>query len=157
VTNPYTPPGAPVKDPPGPPQRSSLQAIGVGFTVDIVATVVFSLVFGVVAGAMLSSGGESLDQVADMIDRSAGLQLVGLAGGLACTALGGYAGARFANHSEYATAFAVGVASLIFGEVMMAFASVPPDLWLRLLSDALVIPFALVGGHLRAQQKAAAA
>lgn len=155
MTNPYTPPGAPVQDPSGPPRRSSLQAIGVGFAVDIVATLVFSVIFGIVAGTLLSSGGESLDQLADMIDRSPGLQLIGLAGGLACTMLGGYTGARFANHSEYATAFAVGVASLLFGEVTMMFAPAPPEWWLRLLSDALVIPFALVGGHLRMQQKAA--
>ena len=155
--NPYTPPGAPVDDPSGPPRRSSLAAIGVGFAVDIFATLVFSVIFGIVAAAFVSSGGESLDQIADMVDRSRGLQLIGLAGGLCCTGLGGYAGARFANHSEYATAFAVGAASLLFGEVTMMLASVPPEWWLRLLSDALVIPFALAGGHLRMQQKAAAA
>lgn len=155
--NPYTPPGAPVGDPAGPPRRSSLAAIGVGFATDILATLVFSTIFGVAAAALLSSGGESLEQLADMMDRAPGLQLIGLAGGLCCTALGGYVGARFANHSEYATAFAIGAASLAFGEVTMMMASVPPEWWLRLLSDALVIPFALVGGHLRMQQKMAGA
>jgi hypothetical protein len=154
--NPYTPPGAPVEDPSGPPRRSSLAAIGVGFATDILATLVFSTVFGVVVAALLSSG-ESLEQIADVMDRSPGLQLIGLAGGLCCTALGGYVGARFAGHSEYATAFAIGAASLAFGEVTMMLATVPPEWWLRLLSDALVIPFALVGGHLRMQQKTAAA
>jgi len=155
--NPYTPPGAPVGDPAGPPRRSSLAAIGVGFATDILATLVFSTIFGVVAAALLSSGGESLEQIADMMDRAPGLQLIGLAGGLCCTALGAYVGARFANHSEYATAFAIGAASLAFGEVTMMLAAMPPDWWLRLLSDVLVIPFALVGGHLRMQQKTAAA
>jgi hypothetical protein len=157
LTNPYTPPGAPVKDPPGAPRRSSLAAIGVGFAADVVATLVFSIVFGLVVAASLSGSGDSLEQVADLMDRSTGLLLVGLAGGLACTALGGYAAARFANQSEYANAFAVGVASLIFGEVTMQLAAEPPALWLRLASDALVVPAAVLGGHLWVMRKRAAA
>jgi hypothetical protein len=157
LTNPYSPPGAPVNDPPGAPRRSSLAAIGVGFAADIVATLVFSVIFGIVVAATLAADGESLEQVADLMDRSPGLLLIGLAGGLACTGLGGYVAARFANQSEYANAFAVGVAALVFGEVTMQFATVPPEWWLRLLSDALVVPAALVGGHVRMQQKRTAA
>ena len=157
MTNPYTPPGAPVKDPPGAPRRSSLVAIGVGFAVDIVATLVFSTILGIAAAAFFSSGGESLVEIADRIDRSPGLQLIGLAGGLACTALGGYVAARFANQSEYANGFAVGVVSLLFGEITIQFAAVPLEWWLHLASAALVIPAALVGAHLRMQQKRVAA
>jgi MFS family permease len=157
LTNPYTPPGAPVKDPPGAPRRSSLAAIGVGFAVDVVATLVFSTILGIAAAAFFSSSGESLVEIADRIDRSPGLQLIGLAGGLGCTALGGYIAARFANHSEYANAFAVGVVSLLFGEITIQFAAVAPEWWLHLASAALVIPAALVGAHLRMQQKRVAA
>ena len=146
-----------MKDPPGAPRRSSLAAIGVGFAADVVATLVFSIVFGIVVAASLSGGGDSLDQIADLMDRSTGLLLVGLAGGLGCTALGGYVAARFANQSEYANAFAVGVASLIFGEVTMQLAAEPPALWLRLASDALVVPAAVLGAHLWVMRKRAAA
>jgi hypothetical protein len=157
MTNPYTPPGSPVKDPPGTPRRSSLGAIALGFGVDIVATMVVSTVLTVVAGVSLAPGGTSPEEIAALVDRSALWQLVGLLGGLCCTALGGYVAARFANHSEYANAFAVGVASLVFGEaVLIAFSQELP-LWLRLTGDLAVVPAALVGGHLRMLQKRAAA
>jgi hypothetical protein len=157
LSNPYTPPGAPVKDPPGAPRRSSLAAIGVGFAADVIATLVFSIVFGIAVATMVAGEGDALERAADLIDRSTGLLVVGLAGGLACTALGGYVAARFANQSEYANAFAVGVASLVFGEVTMQLAAEPPALWLRLASDALVIPAAVLGGHLWARRKRTAA
>jgi hypothetical protein len=80
-----------------------------------------------------------------------------MVGGLGCTALGGYVAARFANHSEYANAFAVGVASLVFGEAVLIAFSAGLPLWLRLAGDLAVVPAALVGGHLRMLQKRAAA
>jgi hypothetical protein len=105
----------------------------------------------------LAAGGASPEDAVAALDRSTGWLGLGLAGGLACTALGGYVAARFANHSEYANAFAVGVASLVFGEaVLILFAQAPP-LWLRLAGDFAVIPAALLGGHLRVLQLRAAA
>jgi hypothetical protein len=112
-------------------------------------------VLAIVGGVGLAAGGVSPDAVDAAMDRS-GFQLLGLAGGLACTALGGYVAARFANHAEYANAFAVGVASLVFGEVMLLVQPQDYPVWLRLLGDVLVIPAALVGGHLRMLQKRAA-
>ncbi len=89
------------------------------------------------------------------MDRSAGWLTVGMLGGLACTVLGGYVAARFANHSEYANAFAVGVASLVFGELVIIAFSQELPLWLRLVGDLAVVPAALLGGHLRVLQKRA--
>jgi len=157
VPDPYTPPGAPVKDPPGAGRRSSLLAVGLGFLVDIGATMIFGVLLAIVGGATLAAGGAAPAAVEAIVERSAGFQLLGLAGGLVCTALGGYVAARFANQSEYANAFAVGLASLVFGEAMLLVQPQDYPLWLRLLGDALVIPAALVGGHLRMQQKRAAA
>ena len=111
----------------------------------------------IVAGAGVAAGGAHLRRSTRWSNRSAGYQLFGLAGGLACTALGGYVAARFANHSEYANAFAVGLASLVFGEVMMLVSPTDYALWLRLAGDALVIPAALAGGHLRTLQRRPAA
>ena len=157
MPNPYTPPGAPVKDPPSDRRRSSPGAIALGFGVDIVATMVLSTLLSIVAGVSLAAGGGSPDEAAAVVDRSAGWLLVGLLGGLCCTALGGYAAARFANHSEYANAFAVGVASLVFGEAVLILFSQNLSLWLRLAGDLAVVPAALLGGHLRMLQKRAAA
>jgi hypothetical protein len=157
MPDPYTPPGSPVGDPPEARKRSSIAAVALGFFADVGATMIFGLVLAVVGGVGLAASGADPRTVDTVVERSAGFLLVGLAGGLACTALGGYIAARFANHSEYANAFAVGLASLVFGEVMLLVQPQDYPLWLRLLGDALVIPFALVGGHLRALQKRAAA
>ena len=156
MPDPYTPPGSPVSDPPGARRRSSLAAVALGFFVDVGATMIFGLVLAVAGGVGLAASGADPRTVDAIVERSAGFMLVGLAGGLACTALGGYVAARFANHSEYANAFAVGLASLVFGEVMLMVQPQDYPFWLRLLGDVLVIPFALVGGHLRALQKRAA-
>jgi hypothetical protein len=157
MPDPYTPPGSPVGDPPDARKRSSLAAVALGFFVDIGATMIFGIVLAIVGGVGLAAGGASPEAIESVVERSPGFQLIGLAGGLACTALGGYIAARFANHSEYANAFAVGLASLVFGEVMLLIDPQDYPAWLRLLGDALVIPAALVGGHLRALQKRAAA
>jgi hypothetical protein len=153
VADRYTPPGAPLRDPPDGARRSSLAAIVLGVIVDIGGTMVFSFVFGVVAGIVLASTGTAIDDLGEALQSSPVVALLGLAGGLACTALGGYVAARFANHSEYANAFAVGAVSLVFGEVMMQYTPDAPAGWLRVLGSALVIPAAVLGGHLRAVQR----
>jgi hypothetical protein len=157
MPDPYTPPGSPVGDPPDARRRSSMLAVVLGFLADIGATIVFGVVLAIVGGVGLAAGGADPQAIDAIVERSAGFQLVGLAGGLSCTALGGYVAARFANHSEYANAFAVGLASLVFGEVMLLVQPQDYPMWLRLLGDALVIPAALSGGHLRALHKRAAA
>jgi|SRR5262245_78244 len=156
MSDPYTPPGSPVGDPPEARRRSSILAVVLGFFTDIGATMIFGLVLAIAGGAGAAAGGASAEGIGAIVERSAGFQLLGLAGGLACTALGGYVAARFANHAEYANAFAVGVASLVFGEVMLLVQPQDYPVWLRLLGDVLVIPAALVGGHLRMLQKRAA-
>ena len=157
MTDPYRPPGSPVRDPQSPRSRSTPLAILLGFAVDIGGTMVFSVVAATVASILLVSGGVGPEDLGRALAESSAFQLVSLAGGLSCTALGGYVAARFANRSEYATAFAVGLASFVFGEATMLFAGQSTALWLRLAGDALVIPAALLGGHLRAMQKGVAA
>jgi hypothetical protein len=153
VTDPYRPPGSPVRDPHRARPRSTPLAILLGFVVDVGGTMVFSMVAATVASILLVSGGVGPEDLGRALADSATFQLVSLTGGLSCTALGGYVAARFANRSEYATAFAVGLASLVFGEATVLFSGQETALWLRLAGDALVIPAALLGGHLRALQK----
>jgi hypothetical protein len=157
VPDPYTPPGSPVGDPPDARKRSSIAAVALGFFTDVGATMIFGVLLAIVGGVGLAAGGADAPAIDAIVERSAGFQLLGLAGGLVCTALGGYVAARFANHSEYANAFAVGLASLVFGVVMLLFQPQDYPVWLRLLGDVLVIPAALVGGHLRMLQKRVAA
>ena len=156
MTDPYRPPGSPVRDPQAAPQRSTPLAILLGLLVDVGGTMVFSVVAATVASIFLVQGGVGADDLGRALGESTTFQLVSLAGGLACTVLGGYAAARFANRGEYATAFAVGLASLVFGEAMMLFSAQTSAPWLRLAGDALVIPAAVLGGHLRMMQKGTA-
>jgi hypothetical protein len=153
MANPYTPPGSPLKDPPELQRRSTVGAVVIGFFVDVVGTMIFSFVAASVFAMLLGSADAAPETLAADIQQSTGFQFVGMAGGLACTVLGAYMAARFANHAEYATAFAVGVASLVFGEATLL--TLPNDvpMWQRLMGDLLVIPAALIGGHLRVLQK----
>jgi len=153
MTDPYRPPGSPVRDPQAAPGRSTPVAIVLGFIVDVGGTMVFSLVAATVASILLVSGGTAPEGLAAALEDSVTFKIASLAGGLACTVLGGYVAARIANRGEYATAFAVGVASLIFGEAMMLFTAETATWWMRLAGDLLVIPAALLGGHLRVLQK----
>jgi hypothetical protein len=154
MTNPYTPPGAPVGDPPEGKRRSPLGAVALGFFADVAGTMLFSFAATTIVAITLVLSGTAPDAVTAALEDMTGLKLINLAGGLACTVLGGYVGARFANHAEYATAFAVGLVSLVFGEAtLIAFAHDVP-LWQRLAGDVLVIPAALVGGHVRYMRKA---
>ena len=157
MTDPYRPPGSPVRDPQAAPGRSTPVAIVLGFVVDVGGTMLFSLVAATVASILLVSGGTAPEGLAAALEESGTFKLVSLGGGLACTVLGGYVAARFANRSEYATAFAVGVVSLIFGEAMMLFTTETAIWWMRLAGDLLVIPAAVLGGHLRVLLKGGAA
>jgi len=156
VTDPYRPPGSPVRDPQVAPQRSTPLAILLGLFVDIGGTMVLSIVAATVASILLVQSGVGPEDLGGALAESTLFQIVGLAGGLTCTVLGGYVAARFANRGEYATAFAVGLASLVFGEAMMLFSDQTTALWLRLAGDLLVIPAAVLGGHLRMMQKGTA-
>ena len=157
MTDPDRPPGSPVRDPQAAPGRSTPIAIVLGFIVDVGGTMVFSLVAATVASILLVSGGTAPEGLAAALEESGTFKLVSLAGGLSCTVLGGYVAARFANRSEYATAFAVGVVSLIFGEAMMLFTTETATWWMRLAGDLLVIPAAVLGGHLRVLRKGGSA
>jgi hypothetical protein len=153
MSDPYRPPSAPVKDPQSERPRSTPLAILLGFVVDVGGTMVFSVIAATVASILLFSGGTAPEALGQALEESATFKALSLAGGLMCTALGGYVAARFANRSEYATAFAVGLASFVFGEATILFSDQAVPLWIRLVGDALVIPVALLGGHLRALQK----
>lgn len=85
---------------------------------------------------------------------SVGFQWFSLLVGLSFTAVGGYVAARTANHREYFHALLVGIVSLALGELMVGMSPEGYPLAQRIVGDLLVIPAALVGGHVRLNQKA---
>jgi hypothetical protein len=151
-TNPYTPPGAPLGDRDGGPRGSTLWAVFLGVVADIggtiVAGILITLMFPGLSAPEQGSADPSLP-----VAPSAGYLWFSLLVGLSFTTLGGYVAARVANNREYFHALLLGVASLVLGELMIAMTPEAYPLGQRLVGDLLVIPAALVGGHIRRKQK----
>lgn len=153
--DPYTPPSAPLRDRLPEPVGSTWKAVTLGALADIAATVLGSLVLFSILGSIMVSQGADPEQLDADLMASDVTMLLGLVLGLLCTVLGGYVAARVANQREYYHALLTGIVVLVLGELML---SVSPDsttLAMRIVHDLLVVPAALLGGHLRksAQQQ----
>jgi hypothetical protein len=151
--DPYTPPGAPLGDG-GPNRGSTIWAVFLGVVADIGGTIAA----GIVIALMLPNLAMPVAGVDPSMpaEPASGFQWFSLLIGLCFTGLGGYVAARVANNREYFHALLVGVASLVLGELMIGLGPDAYPLAQRLVGDLLVIPAALVGGHLRRNQKAQA-
>lgn len=144
-------------DPSGPPRRASAvpfsalnwKAIAFGVLADIFATGLMSLLLFVVLGARLAGPGVSGDLLEQTLLASNTYLALSFVGGLSCTVLGGFVAARIAGRLEYYHGLFTGLGVLVFGELMMLNAPTEYALALRLLGDALLIPAALWGAHLR--------
>jgi hypothetical protein len=154
--NPYTPPEAQVRDPKGSAYGATWKAVLYGFLADIAGTTIGGMVIVGLWPSLLLPPGMSAEEGAKLAQPSDGFMLVSLLVGLGCTVLGGYVAAKVANHREYWHAFLVGLASLIFGELVLGLSQDPNPYPLahRLIGDLLVIPAALVGAHFRLAAKA---
>jgi uncharacterized membrane protein len=150
-SDPYLPPGAPLGDRDDRKRGSSLWAVFLGVITDIggsiAAGIVIMLLFGG-AGAPVRGSDSSVPPAP-----GDGYLWLTLAVGLCFTGLGGHVAARVANNREYFHALWVGVASLVIGELVIAMGGDAYPLAHRMIGDLLVIPAALVGGHLRRKQK----
>jgi hypothetical protein len=150
-SDPYLPPGAPLDDRDDGKRRSTLWAVFLGVVTDIGG----SIVAGIVLMLLLPAVGVPVPGTEPSAPPAPGEGFLwfSLLVGLCFTALGGYVSARVANNREYYHALLVGVASLLIGELMIAFGNEGYPLAQRLIGDLLVMPAALVGGHLRRKQK----
>lgn len=144
-------------DPSRPPDRppavpfSALnwKAIAFGILTDIFATGLVSLLLLLVLGARLAGPGVSGDELEQTLLASNTYLGLSFVGGLSCTVLGGFVAARIAGRLEYYHGLFTGLGVLVFGELMMLNSPADYALALRLLGDALLIPAALWGAHLR--------
>jgi len=155
--NPYRAPQAPVRDPGGGRQRSTLAAVAAGLAADVGGTFVGSVVITLVLGLMLASQGIPPEEMDDRLAGSGGFQVFSLAFGLAFTVLGGYVAARVANHRELWHGMVLGIASLVFGELYIALLGVDIALWQRIASWILMIPAGIWGASLYRSRKRRAA
>jgi hypothetical protein len=146
MSDPFEPPRAPLKDEPKKRKtRSNLLAILLGATVDLFTTMVASLVLSIGFAIVAGTAGMRPEEMAQQMSNSDGIRTLGSLIGLACSVLGGYVCARFANQNEYANALAVGVIGVIVGEVL---GTKDADVMTHLLGLA-TIPAAFAGAVLK--------
>jgi hypothetical protein len=150
-SDPYLPPGAPLGDRDDRNRGSTLWAVFLGVITDVGG----SIAGGIVLTALLPGLSEPVPGADPSVPPAPGdgYLWLSLLVGLCFTSLGGHVAARVANHREYYHALLVGVASLVIGELMIALANDGYPLAYRLIGDLLVVPAALVGGHIRRKQK----
>lgn len=147
--NPYTPPSAPVGDRGPEHTGATWKAVLLGVTTDLCGTTVAGMVLLVLFSGMLVAQGQAPEDISPMLLQSNQYLLLSLAVGLSFTALGGYVAARVANHREYWHAMIVGVIVLIIGEILVSNDPAGMPLSIRIIGDLLVVPAALMGGHMR--------
>jgi hypothetical protein len=150
-SDPYLPPGAPLGDRDDRNRGSTLWAVFLGVLTDVGGSIAGGIALTALLPGMSEPGpGSAPSQLPVPGD---GYLWLSLLVGLCFTGLGGHVAARVANNREYYHALLVGVASLVIGELMIAMTNEAYPLAHRLIGDLLVIPAALVGGHLRRKQK----
>ena len=152
--NPYAPPRTSVSTNPGARRRSVLFAVIGGAAVDFFGTFAFGLAASMAVAGITSSGGGTEADIRSLFE-SGGWQGFSIAMGAFFTGLGGYVGARIANHREFLCAALVGVLAIITGEIMVAMAE-DYALWMRIAGDLVAIPAALFGGWVRRLQRQSA-
>ena len=133
---------------------SPVKAILVGLAVDIGGSIVGGTVLAIAWGIVLGAGGATGEEIDRFFRESGTFQWASLLTGLAFTGVGAYVAARIANRAEYRYALMLGLCSLAFSELMMrVFAGGDYPEWARLVGNLLILPVALLGGHLRVLEK----
>jgi len=101
--NPYSPPDANLKDPRGKP-GSPVKAVLIGLLVDIGGTLLGTLLFAIIYGAMLASGGaspaEAQGAYAEMAETAWGFAILAVIG-CGFSVLGGYVCARISRRPDF--------------------------------------------------------
>ena len=151
--NPYRAPEAPVRDADAGPRRPTWLAILAGLAADVGGTFIGSIVVTLVFGVMLASDGLSPAEVERQLAESGPFQVFSLLFGLSFTVLGGYVAARVANHRELWHGMALGIASLVFGEVYIALFDLDIPFWQRLASWVAMIPAGIWGASIYRKRK----
>jgi hypothetical protein len=143
--SPYEPPRAPLKDQPN-KKRPNLLAIIIGALVDLGSTLVTGVLLQVAFSAIIGSPGMSVTEMIQMLRDSTAFTVASSVLGLACSVLGGYVCARFANQNEYANGLAVGVLGVLSSFLLTGVDDVDA---VALLLALATVPAALLGAHLK--------
>jgi hypothetical protein len=140
--NPYSPPQAPLTDPPRPP-RSPIAAVLLGLAVDIGGSLLVGIVLTIAYGVSLASSGMSaseIDAAISDIPTDSWVSIVGNLVGAGFSILGGFVCARFSRRSDYKLGFIMGAISAVLGFVLAYKTQVPViNLMLACLTFASVV------------------
>ncbi|RQP23141.1 MFS transporter [Piscinibacter terrae] len=147
--NPYIPPAAELKDVPRPP-GSPIKAIGLGFLVDMVATVVGGAILGFSYAFVLGKQGLSHEQITsalrDQHSMTTTIGLVGVVIGTAASFLGGWVCARIARRNELRLGAALAAVLTLFGLIFAGDGRLPlPEL---LVASVLTVGAVMAGSVL---------
>ena len=143
----FKPPSSRVEDRPR-GKGSAVKGLAVGLLVDIVATMLFSVVVSIIWGFALAAGGRSAQEVEAAfanVERDPLIATVLVGGGVLCSVLGGFVCERIARQRNYRTGAGLGVASVLVGVVFGAPAASPA---MTALLAVLTIGSALLGTRL---------
>jgi len=138
-------------------KKFSIKAVIIGWLVDVIGSMIFGavlaiiflIIFFVKRGNLQELLITGLEQFKEQVAGSIAILIPSLIGGLFFTTLGGYVAARIAKFSELKHALGVGLLSVLYGIIIVIIAPQPVPVWYYPISFTLVIPCALLGGHLR--------
>jgi hypothetical protein len=153
----YEPP-SPSPEGPQPLREERLQvsAVLAGLLVDVVGTMLATFVLSFVLSLGLLGEGVPPEQVEErMLEllRSGEVLLAMVVVGATCTFAGGYVAAALAAHQRIRHAVVMGLASLCLAAALDPSSSGQLPDWYRVLSYALIVPAAVLGGALAARQR----
>lgn len=116
MTNPFTPPKAPVEDPRETRKASPFKAVLLGLAVDIGGTLLVSVALGIVWAASQPTDQPFVGY--ENLPWDSWVMLAGLAGGCLCSVAGGYVCARQARENEFALGAVMAVVGILAGILM---------------------------------------
>jgi len=141
-TNPYSPPKAPLSDPPKPP-GSPLKAVILGLAVDIGGSFLLSMALSIGYAMVLSNTGMSESEIMESMGNPPSdslISILGMLGGGTLSVVGGFVCARVSRRSDYRLGFILGGLSAVFGLLLSYDSySLPAHVLLTSLTFACVL------------------
>ena len=127
--------------------KISIKGVILGIVVALILDIIAAFVMGAIVGVSLVKEGMTQQQLKEAVVAvilSTGFLLGSGIFGTLSTILGGYIAARVAKNNYYMNAAVIGV----LGIVLNALTGTDYPLWFNSLAVLLILPAALLGGHL---------
>lgn len=126
----------------------NIRAVWTGAVVDIAGSLVMSTIVGVAAIMGMLTRGDSPETIAAELPSSFVLAVCVGIGGLLMSIAGGYVAATIAKQAQLRHAIWTGIASAVLNLAMLAIIGDSGPVWLVVLTTAIIVPCAMLGGWL---------